>query len=95
MLTESGAMLLLCPAAGLGVTQIIGPVVALGEDGAGASSARPHMRQLNGVERGQVGAAMVSRLGVLVWQRGAVCCHVRCLPSVTAPQASLTAGFRL
>ena len=42
------------PAAGLGVTQIIGPVVPLSEDGAGASSARPHMRQLNGVERGQV-----------------------------------------
>ena len=40
--------------AGLGVTQIIGPVVPLGEDGAGASAARPHMRQLNGVERGQV-----------------------------------------
>ncbi len=36
------------------MSQIIGPAVLLrGADGAGGSSARPHMRQLNGVERGQ------------------------------------------
>lgn len=35
------------------MTQIIGPVVPLEGAGSGANAARPHMRQLNGVERGQ------------------------------------------
>ena len=36
------------------MSQIIGPVVALkGQEGGGGGGARPHMRQLNGVERGQ------------------------------------------
>lgn len=55
------------------MTQIIGPVVALGEDGAGASAARPHMRQLNGVERGQVGFRVLGLgMGLAQMQHGAL-----------------------